>query len=293
MTQHHFFDFCDRRRLNDLSVFQIFAHLTKNPWISAGGSSDHHAITSGLFDHVRSIFCTGDIPVSDHRNGNGFFDLADDVPVCFSGIILFSRSSMYGNRCCPGCLKNLCHLYGIDTGLLKSFADLYRYRLFYCPGNPLHDLSRQFRILHQCGTFAVIDYFRHRTAHIDIENIKRPLFNLGGGLCHDLRIGTEDLQSDRIFSLCDLHQIQRIFIMKGNRFRTDHFHTQKPNSLFFAQQPERQVRNARHRCQHTRICNLHISYLKLHRNRIPHPKILRDKTFPVLPSVLVSHSEVF
>ena len=90
-----------------------------------------------------------------------------------------------------------------------------------------------------------------------------------------------------------VHQIQRIFIMKGNRFRTDHFHTQKPDSLFFAQQPERQVRNARHRCQHTRICNLHISYLKLHRNRIPHPKILRDKTFPVLPSVLVSHSEVF
>lgn len=47
MTQHHFFDFCDRRRLNDFSIFQIFAHLTENPWISAGGSSGTSATTAG------------------------------------------------------------------------------------------------------------------------------------------------------------------------------------------------------------------------------------------------------
>ena len=78
-----------------------------------GSSSDHHAITSGLFDHIRSIFCTGDIPVSDHRNGNGFFDLPDDIPVCFSGIILFSRSSMYGDRCCPDASR----IFAISTAL--------------------------------------------------------------------------------------------------------------------------------------------------------------------------------
>ena len=89
-------------------------NLLKNPWISLGSTPDHKAVTSGLLFHPNHILCTENIPISNDWNGHSLFHLPDDIPVCFSGIILLSRSSMYSNSRHSTAFRNLCDFHCIE-----------------------------------------------------------------------------------------------------------------------------------------------------------------------------------
>ena len=140
----------------------------KDPRIALRTTADHKAITSGLLFHGDHIFGIQKISISYDRNGYGIFDLGDNVPIGFAGIILLSCPAMYGNGCHTGIFRNLCHFHGIDMGIVKTFADLDCDRLLNGFYRFSHDLPCQFGIFHQCGAVAVINDFWHRTAHIDI-----------------------------------------------------------------------------------------------------------------------------
>ena len=95
---------------------------------------------------------------------------------------------MNRDRCRSTVLDDLCNLHRIDMILVKSFSYLYRQWLVDRLCHRRHDLADQFRILHQCGSLAVIYHLRHRASHIDIQDIKRFFFDLFCHLAHDLRI---------------------------------------------------------------------------------------------------------
>ena len=163
-------------------------NLLKNPWISLGSTPDHKAVTPGLLFHPNHILCTENIPISNDWNGHSLFHLPDDIPVCFSGIILLSRSSMYSNSRHSTAFRNLCNFHCIDMFLVKPFSNLDSHRFFHCFYKFGQNLLHQFRILHQCRAFPVIYYLRHRTSHIKIQNFKRAFLNLCRHCSQNIRI---------------------------------------------------------------------------------------------------------
>ena len=146
-----------------------------------------------------------------------------------------------------GFFDNLRNFHRIYATVVKSFSDFYRHRLFNCLYQRIYNLIDQLWLFHQCGTFPVFYYLRHRTSHVDIQKRKRPLFNLFCHLTQDLRIGSKQLQRYRLFFRVDGQKTFCISIVIKDPFCADHFHAQKSRALFFAEQTERQVCYTCHR----------------------------------------------
>ena len=128
MAKNHFPDFLHRRARQLLPGFQIMADLPEDPRVSPGRSSDHHAGAAGLLQHPHSRFRTVHIAIADHGDGYRLANLTDDLPVGFSGIILFSCPPVNGDGGNTAVLQNFRDLHCIDMFLVKTFPDLYRHR---------------------------------------------------------------------------------------------------------------------------------------------------------------------
>ena len=64
----------------------------------------------------------------------------------------------------------------------------------------IDDPLDQSGILHQCAAFAVGYDLGDRAAHVDVEQIIIVSFpQHPGGFRHDLRLGAEELETDRVF----------------------------------------------------------------------------------------------
>ena len=188
-------------------------NLFKNPRISFRAASDHDSVTAGLLHQCLGTRRICHIAVSDNRNRDCLFYPADDIPVCFSGIKLRSRSSMNRNCGHSAVLEDLRNFHSIRRFFIKALSNLYGYRLFHCLYHACHDFPHQMRILHKGRAFAVIDNLWHRTAHVKIQNIKRPFFDLRGNLPQNLRITAKKLQGHRMLTRIDRHQVLGIFIL--------------------------------------------------------------------------------
>ena len=231
-------------------------HFPENPWISSYRTSDHHAVTTRFSDKFFCFFRRIHIPVSNNRNRNRLFDPADCIPVRFSCVILLPCPSMDCNSCCAGILDDLRNFYRIHRISLKTNTDFGCYRLFYRMRNLRHNLTNQLRILEKRRALAIVDYFRHRAAHVDIQYVKRLFFNTLCHLCHQIRFASKNLHGHRMLRRIDLHQRNRIFIMERNCLRTDHLRTEKSCSLLFAKHTKRKIRHTGHRRKDKRIFHL-------------------------------------
>ena len=140
---------------------------------------------------------------------------------------------MNRNCCSAGIFDDLCNLHRIYRIAFKSNTDFCRHRLLYCMRDLRHNLLDQFGILKKCRAFPIVDHLRHRTSHIDIQNIKRLLLYALGNLCHQIRFTSKNLHGNRMLRRIDLHKRNCIFVMKRNCLGTDHLCTQKSCSLFF------------------------------------------------------------
>ena len=156
-----------------LTGLKIMQNLLKYPWISLCSPGNHKAVTSRLFLHGNHILRRQQISVSNHGNGYRLFYLTDNVPVCLSGIKLFSCAAMHSHCCRSRILCNLCHLHCIHMIVIESLSDFYSYRFVDCLYCLSDNLPCQFRVLHQRRSLTVIHNFRHRTSHINIQQIKR------------------------------------------------------------------------------------------------------------------------
>ena len=234
----------------------------KNPGISLSATANHKTVTAGLFLHGNDISGIQNITVSNHGNLYRIFYFCNNVPVCLSGIKLLSGSSMHSHSRRTGCLRNLCNLHRIYMGIIKSFSNLYRYRLFNGAHCFFHDFSHQFGIFHQRGTFTVIYHLWHGTAHIDIQNIKVSFFDSLGLLRNTIRIGTKQLQGHRTFRLIYFQQRFGISVIVLQRLCRNHLHTNQACSLFFAKHTKRQVCYTCHWSQNQIIFKGNIPYLQ-------------------------------
>ena len=188
MTQHHICHLFQRRFLMKDSLLQIINDISEQPWVASGTSGCHNGITSCFLNHPPGILRSKDITISDHRNLHCFFYPADDLPIGLAAIILFPGSSVNSNCRSAIGLRDLSHLYRIDMVIIKTFSDLDCHRLVNGIDQTSDNPARQLRLLHQRRSLTIVDNFRHRTSHIDIQHIKISVCDHSGRFCHDIRI---------------------------------------------------------------------------------------------------------
>ena len=204
MAENHLPAFLPGGQRQKFSGLKIMVHPFENPGIPFSGPADHDAVAARLIEQCLRFFRGIHVAVSNDRNGNRLFHLADDLPVRFTGIILLPRPAMNGDGSRSGGFQALRHLHGVDAVLGKSFPDLHGHGLFDGLRDTLHDFSRKGGIFHEGGAFAVVDDLRHRTAHVDIQDIKGQILNRSRHLRHQLRLRAKELKSHGIFSWSNL-----------------------------------------------------------------------------------------
>ena len=188
MPQHHFYHLFHRRFWQFFSGFHIMNDISENPGIALGSSCNHKSVASGVFFHTFDIFPCNQIAVADHRDLYRLFHLPDNVPVCFSGIELFSGSSVNCDGRRTRFLGNAGQFHCIDMGIIKPFPDFDGDRFSYCPSRFFNNLCRKEGIFHQGRTVAVVNDFGNGASHINIQNVKGQFFYLLCDLTDDLCI---------------------------------------------------------------------------------------------------------
>ena len=193
MAKHHFLNLLHRWLWFYLSGFLIIQNFRKQPRISLYSATNHNTIATCFFYQFFCFFRRRYITISNNRNGHCLLYLSDNIPICLSGIILLSCSSMYSNSCCPCIFQNLCNFYCIYTVFCEAFTDFHSKGFFNCPRHLIHNLMHQLWIFHKSRAFSVIHHFWNGTSHVDIQNIKISMFNLLGNFCHQIRLRAKKL----------------------------------------------------------------------------------------------------
>ena len=204
MAQDHGFQLLHGRSREKLASFEIVGDLLKDPRISLRPPGHHDPVTARLLHKTLRILRCKDISVSDYRDLHSFFNLADDIPVSFSRVILLSRSTMDSHRRHTGTLGDLCDLHSVDTGIVKALAEFHSHRLFHRFHEFREDFLHQLRISHEGRAFTILNDLRHRAAHVDIKNIVWTILQARRDIRYDIRIRAKKLQGHGTLPLIHL-----------------------------------------------------------------------------------------
>ena len=231
-----------------LSTLQIFLNLVKNPWISSGGACNHNTVASGLCQHRLCILRRHDIAVTDNRNTDCLLHGCNHIPICFPTVILLSRASVNRHGSSTRLLRRFRQRHGLHIIFTKSFAEFHRHRFVNRFHRLLNNFSRQRNIVQKSRTLPIVDYFRNRTPHIDIQNIKISFLNPFCLLAYNIGVSAKKLQGDRTFPVVNTKQIFCISIVIHNSFGAYHLRANQIRPLLLTEQTKWQVGNACHWC---------------------------------------------
>ena len=154
------------------------------------------------------------------QNGNGhrLLDGRDHRAVDTGLVHLFPRPSVdadHGRACV---LDDAGHLGGVDGCIIPSGTDLDGDRQGHSPHHSADDLSGQPGVFEEGTTLAVCRDLSDGTAHIDVNGGGGDLadtadivvgFQHPGGLCHEIRLATKELDRHGEFVGHDRGQVPR------------------------------------------------------------------------------------
>ena len=113
-----------------------------------------------------------------------------------------------------------------------------------------YDPSRQRRIAHQGAALTVVKDLRHRTAHVDVNEVRMAdVPGTAGRFRHHLRLVPKQLGAAGPVRRLHFQQSGGFFIVIDQRFGADHLRIGHGCAELSAHRPKGRVRNARHRRQ--------------------------------------------
>ena len=145
--------------------------MRKEPWVAQRAAADHDHVAAGLFEHIGGLLRGGDIAIADDRNGDGLFNLANDVPVGRWGVHLLACAAVNRDGVCPGLGADLCDFNGIELCVVPAFAELDGDRNGHGSFDGGNDVSTQGGGFHQRAAAAVVADFWRGAAHIDVDGL--------------------------------------------------------------------------------------------------------------------------
>ena len=249
MQQHDAAFFFCRRRGELLPVPPEADCLAEDPGVAQHASGDHDAVAAGLVHHAHGVRRRKDVPVADDRDGHRFFHLCDDVPVGFTGIVLFSGPAVDGDGRTPCRLRCLRSFGRHDVVRIPAFSDLDRHRLVRRLADRVGDVVQAVQILEERRALTVLDDLGHRASHIDIKERILPAAEPGGGLPHHIRLAAEDLVADRPLFGTNQQELFGLAVLIQQALPADHLRTGQCRAHLRENAAVRTVRDA---CQRRR-----------------------------------------
>ena len=173
------------------AFLQIPGRIPEDPGIPLCGPAYHYPVTARSGQHFFRRPGTVHIPVADNRNLHRLLHLADDIPVRAAAVVLLPGAPMHRNGGHTAVLRDLCDFHRITVCLVKSLTDLNRHGLVHSFHQGGQDFPYKRRIFHQCRAFPVVHHLGHGTAHIEIQQRERSVFNPFRHFRDNFRIRTE------------------------------------------------------------------------------------------------------
>ena len=135
-------------------------------------TTDHHTITSGFFEVLLLSVVNPHLHFRSPEWTQLFFTFR-----MISSLLFRNKTAVVSvrepQRVRTTVLDDLCDLHRIHMIIVKSFR-IFTVNGFLIAFAIAVTISRtSFRFFHQCGSLTIINHFRHRASHVDIQNIKR------------------------------------------------------------------------------------------------------------------------
>ena len=221
--------------------------LRENPRIAQDAASDEHAVDarSQLVDDLLRL---DTVAAAEHRDANVVGDPRDELPVRAAAVALRRRTAV--DRDCGGArvLDHLREPRGVAFGVVPSRAHLHRHRNLHGPGHRVDDARRLLRLAHQAAAGVVLRDLRHRTAHVDVDDVGAHALDDLRGCRHLVGIAAEDLNRDRPFFFRVLGVLERPVDAAHESLRADHLgDDEAAAAVALDEASERRVGHARHR----------------------------------------------
>ena len=183
-----------------ISIPESFC-LSKYPWIPQSSAGDHDPITPGFIQHTHRVFSTHHIAVSDDRDPYCVLHVRDHFPVGTAFVILLPRSSMDSYCRCPCILQRLRSLYCRIFISREAHTDLSCHRFSGMLHHSGYYFLQNIQFFQKCRAFSVFNYFRHRAAHVKVQQGIAAVSQFFCCKGHDFRIAPKELEACHFFRI--------------------------------------------------------------------------------------------
>ena len=187
VASDHIQSFLLRRAIQRLSFCQL-PGLLKNPRVTHCSTANHYPVTLRQFPHFSNIFRAGYVTIANHRNIHSLFDSGNERPVRRSrkSLLCCTRMNGYGIR--TRILCNSGHLRDVDLGLTPAGSSFHRNRNTHSLSHCINQHCHCFWIPKEGSACTLAHYFRHRTSHVQIDDVGPLIRNNTRSFCHYLGI---------------------------------------------------------------------------------------------------------
>src|SRR5690606_6810831 len=119
----------------------------------------------------------------------------------------------------------------------------------HCANHPLHEVQ----VAEAAGATIALHHLLYRTTEVDVHEVRlEDLSNHHGSFAHPVRIGTENLDADRVLARVEAEFAHGSRILAANAFCREEFRYHHVGAIPAAETPEWRLGHACHGCQKNR-----------------------------------------
>lgn len=175
-------------RIDRRGAFAEGGDLREDPWVSHRGASHHRRYTSGLFRDAKRVGGIPDVAVADDGDAELLREDANDAPIRDAFVEVAAPARVNGDEVGAGVLDDSGdghYVFGIIEpcadlcGELRAEAECVQ-RL---PHLAEHSLQ-EFRVLEHRRAHTLPNDARHRTAKVDVDDVRARSGDMRGGVGH-------------------------------------------------------------------------------------------------------------
>ena len=166
---------------------EAVVRLVEHPRPAERAAADHHRRAAGLGHHAARLVDRGHVTVARHGNVHRLDHLTDHVPGRAATELLRTRARMHGDRIDADFLSHQRDLDGVRLEVVPAATDLDRERHLELATQRAEHAAGRNDIAHKRGALASAHDLRHRTAHVDVDDVRarleQPVRRRDQGLC--------------------------------------------------------------------------------------------------------------
>src|SRR4051794_13921757 len=214
--------------LGHRAPLQAGGDLLEEPGVAGGAAPHHDAVAAALGQHAQGVRGLTDVPIADHRDGEGLLEAGQVAPVGLAGEHLAGRAGVHGDRGDAVGLADPAQLQVVAAAVVEPQAELDGERDRDDVAHGADDRLGELEVTHQGGAGAPLEDLVGRAPHVDVADVGAELLDHQGGLAHGGGVGAVDLDGERALLRAEIHQLAGPLVAVDDRLRGDELHRHHP-----------------------------------------------------------------